>query len=370
MRVSGLANGSWHRGRVAPLLATAGVLVALALPVRAAAASTSYTVSLIPAWKYLEASAVDPATDTIYLVTPQTRQLTVIDGATRTITATVTLSSIAEGVAVDTATDTIYVTELSSSSGPAGVEVINGATNAITATIPAAAGTSPLGIAVDSATDTVYVANPSAADVTVISGATNSVTATISTGTGTVPYMVAIDESSDVAWVTDHAGTVIAIDLATNSVIGAVSLGSSQPVSVAVDSATNTVYATDVQNHNVVVISGASRTITAVVPTGLDLFGVGVDPLTDTIYASGYGPSLGTTWVIDGTSNTVTNTLARGGLGVAIDQTTGTVYEAAFTAQNGVWVIVPSATPASRPSSRAPVPPALRSARLATSRSR
>jgi YVTN family beta-propeller protein len=346
---SGLTHGYWHRTRIARLLATAGVLLALGLPVSAAAASTGYTVSLIPGGKFLEATAVDPATDTIYLVTPQTRQMTVIDGATSTVTATVTLGSFAEGVAVDPATDTIYVSELSSSSGPAAVEVVNGVTNATTATIPVPAGSSLRGIAVDSATDTVYVANPGAGGVTAINGVTNSVTASISTATGTVPIMVAIDESTDVAWVTNDAGTVIAMNLATNSVIGSVSLGTSEPISVAVDSATNTVYATDIENNDVVVINGATRTITAVVPTGEDLFGVGVDPLTDTIYASSYGPPLGTTWVIDGASNTVTDTLARGGLGVAVDPTTGIAYEAAFNLQPGAWVIAPSATDALSP---------------------
>ena len=60
------------------------------------------------------------------------------------------------------------------------MSVINGATNTVTATI--AVGAEPDGVAVDATTNTIYVANNGDNTVSVINGATNTVTATIPVG--------------------------------------------------------------------------------------------------------------------------------------------------------------------------------------------
>ena len=57
--------------------------------------------------------------------------MSVIDGATNTVTATVTVGADPDGVAVDGTTDTIYVTNYGSGT----VSVIDGATNTVTATV-------------------------------------------------------------------------------------------------------------------------------------------------------------------------------------------------------------------------------------------
>ena len=83
--------------------------------------------------------------------------VSVIDAATRAVTATIGVGPRPFGVAVDPATHTAYVTN----SGGGTVSVIDAATRAVTATIPV--GSDPEGVAVDPAARTVYVTNPSMA---------------------------------------------------------------------------------------------------------------------------------------------------------------------------------------------------------------
>jgi len=293
------------------------------------------------------AVATDAATDTVYLTSLVADELSVINGHTGAVTATINLGSAASepagahplGVAVDQATDTVYVAE---SAGPSSnVVVLDGATDAVTTTIKLSETTS-IGIAVDGSTDTVYVAEPDAAQLAVIDAGTNTISANISTGTGTRPFDVAVDESTNVIWVTNQNGSVLAINAGTDAV-ASISLGTSRPEFLALDPATSTVYAADSRNGEVAVIDSATDTVTAKIPAP-GVFGVAVDPTTDTVYADAFGPPFGTTWVIDGASNTVSDTLSRGGLAVATDPATSTTYEAAYIRGNGVWVITPATT--------------------------
>jgi DNA-binding beta-propeller fold protein YncE len=343
------AHKDSKRARGAALIGITGILAALlsASTDSAVAASTGYTASLIPTAEPGTWTAVDSATDTIYVGSRTT--LDVINGATRSVTTTVSLLGYVTGLAVDATTNKVYVSDTNVNTSAAGVYVINGATNTVAATIAEpAAGGQVSGIAVDSTTNTVYVANPNQAELTVINGATNAITTTVSTGAGTRPVGVAVDESSDVVWVADADGTVIAVNGATDTVSNAVSLPGGEPVSVAVNEATDTVYAADLRNADVAVIDGKTATLTTLVAVGSNVFGVAVDQSTGVLYASSNGAPLGTTWVIDGTTDRVTNTIARGSVSVAVDQSTGTVYEASPRTAS-VWVISASTANALSP---------------------
>ena len=235
--------------------------------------------------------AVDPATDAVYeTVSNGVSQVSVINGATNQVTATIPISAGGYNLAADPATDTVYVT-----TGNNAVSVINGATNQVTATIPLAAA--PGAIAADPATNTVYVGTGNA--VSVINGATNQVTATI-------PLSAAGAIAADPATNTVYVGTgnaVSVINGATNQVTATVPLSAAG--SVAVDSSADTVY---VGTGNAVsVINGATNQVTATVPvsSGYSLAGLGVDPYTHAAYLSASGTDLppnGVVYVI-GTSS-------------------------------------------------------------------
>ena len=95
------------------------------------------------------------------------------------VTATIGVGSDPFGVAVNPTTNVVYVTNGSGNS----VSVINGATNTVTATIDVG---DPGAVAVNPTTNVVYVANFSDNSISVIYGATNTVTTSI--GVGSNPY--------------------------------------------------------------------------------------------------------------------------------------------------------------------------------------
>lgn len=162
-----------------------------------------------------DAVAVDPVTDTVYVLGNSSiphndtydaiGTLWVINGRTDRIKATIRVPGAYEsGLAVDPATDTIYVAdpELSippSTSQTTGVLVINGRTNQITATLALGGGGM---VAVDSKTDTVYVSGPGY-DVSVIDGRTNTTVATVPNVF--YPGAATIDSASDTLYVAGGA---------------------------------------------------------------------------------------------------------------------------------------------------------------------
>jgi YVTN family beta-propeller protein len=326
-----------------PLIATASLAAALisASPGNAAAASSGYTVSLVPGVGAANEVAIDPVTDTLYLTDGSGGKLIVVGGATGTVEATLSLGGDTDNVAVDQATDMVYVTDYALS-GTSSVIVVNGGTNTVAATISEPGDSLPEGVAADAATDTIYVANYDAQNVTVINGETNTITATVSTGGTTRPYAVAVDDSSDIAWVADYEGSVIAVDGATDTVASTLSLPAKYPVSVAVDPDTDTVYVGS-REESVYVIDGAATTLTSTIKVPYQVEAVAVDPVAGVVYAT----TPGTTWIIDAATNTITDTLVRGGSGVVPAPTVGDAYEA--VPQYGLWQLIPSATNALSP---------------------
>ena len=127
-------------------------------------------------------------------------------------------------------------------------------------------GTSPQGIAVDPTNDAAYVANTSS--VSVIDGHTNAVSATIPVNA--TPTGIAVDPSTHFIFVADGAGNqVVAIDGTTNTVATSVPLTSS-PHGIAVDTSTHSVWIVSTTGNAVTVLdpivtrlAGADRFATA-----------------------------------------------------------------------------------------------------------
>jgi YVTN family beta-propeller protein len=152
------------------------------------AATNTLTATISGGGSFL---AVDPATDTVYVITGS--GVSVINGATNQVTATIPLSAAPGAIATDPATNTVYA-----GTGNA-VSVINGATNQVTATIPLSAA--PGAIATDPAADTVYVsAGGTSPGVSVINGATNQVTATVPITSGYTLTGLGVDPSTHTAY--------------------------------------------------------------------------------------------------------------------------------------------------------------------------
>jgi YVTN family beta-propeller protein len=147
--------------------------VQLLLPGAAAAIGV---VATIPVGREPYGVATDDSTNTIYVTNEDAAgTVSVIDGATNTVTATVPVGSYPFGAAVDATTHLIYVSDNDNTSSGT-VSVIDGTTNAVTASIPL--GIAPEDVAVNATTHLIYTANFFVSTVSVIDPAFNQ-TATL-----------------------------------------------------------------------------------------------------------------------------------------------------------------------------------------------
>lgn len=173
--------------------------------------------------------AVNAATNRIYeTYSRSTGTLAVIDGATdRQITQFV-VGTIVEKLAVNPATNTIYVTGIEPGTPNRSVlHIINGATNTVTATITIGTGatTGDLDVAVNSDTNTVYVlsiANGRSV-LNIINGATNAVTAQVPVSS--TAQKVVVNETANHVYVLSKSD-VTAFDETTLQLIGQFSFAS------------------------------------------------------------------------------------------------------------------------------------------------
>ena len=216
--------------------------------------ATRTVTATVPVGKNPHGVAVDPSTHTVYIANANNGTVSVIDGATRTVTATVPVGANESGVAVDPGVNTVYVTTAkmcgnAPCTGDNTVSVIDGSTHTVTATVPV--GSWPGGVAVDSSTHTVYVANWDRT-VSVIDGSTRTVTATVPVGTS--PTGVAVDPTTHTAYVANRDdNTVSVIDGSTRTVTATVPVGKN-PHGVAVDPVTHTVYVANRDDNTLSVI--------------------------------------------------------------------------------------------------------------------
>jgi YVTN family beta-propeller protein len=227
--------------------------------------------------------AANPTTNRIYVTNPGGDSVSVIDGATNTVLATVPVGIDPESVAANPSTNRIYVANRYTGK----VSVIEGATNSVVATIPVRLGTTD--VAANPATNRIYVGDIdwASSNVSVIDGATNTVVASVPMEDSV--FGVAVNPQTDRIYVTWGYASVSVIDGATNSVVATVPLGGyPYPFGVAANPATNGIYVANRDSDNVSVIDGATNSVVATVPVGDWPIGVGVNPTTNRIYVANY----------------------------------------------------------------------------------
>jgi YVTN family beta-propeller protein len=326
---------------------TAVALLVMSLPVSAAsspsaalqpristATSAPAVIKTITVGSNPQGVAVDSADDTVYVANYGSNNISVIDGATATVSGTVAVGNNPVGVAVNQADDTIYVTN---SFTPFGLAVIDGRAGSVTTV---SVGNTPYGVTVNQADDTVYVANSLPRTVSVMNGRTLSVT---TIGVGQDPVGVAVNERDD---------TVYVINLSSNNVSvingrtgqrtdDTIAVGVS-PRGIAVNQADDTVYVANEFSYNVSVINGRTATVTGTVPAGDRPYGLAVNQTDDTVYVANLQSHNVT--VINGRAGLRTDdtvSVGQSPFGVAVDDT-GTNAGLVFvtnTSSNSVSVI-------------------------------
>ena len=168
-------------------------------------ATLNATVEIAP---YPIAMVLNDVTHKIYVVY-ESGNVQVIDTSnSNAVTTIATAGSTSESIAVDTVTNKIYV----ANGGSHNVTVINGSTDLVAATISlGGSNPTPWGITVNESTNKIYVANQGGS-VSVIDGATNTTVQTISIPNNAGPIGIAVDSTTNKIYVistTTNAVTVI-----------------------------------------------------------------------------------------------------------------------------------------------------------------
>ena len=244
------------------------------------------------------------------------------------------------GLAVDSGSNRIYVTGgACCSAGPGGaVSIIDGATHAVVATIPVTAGA--VYTAVNPLTNRLYVThgNGPADIVTVIDTISNTAIATIPTGRS--PFGIAVNPASNRVYVANNRGhSVSVIDGATNAIVTNIPMP--VPLSVAIDAIANRLYVTS--GTNVAVIDLSTNAVVDTIADRNDAlaFGIGFDPLLNRLYVPRFTGELGgTVAVVDVAAKAVANSIAVGNQpnGVGVNPAANRVYVGVRSA-NAVAVI-------------------------------
>ncbi len=275
--------------------------------------------------------------------------------AAQTLLATVPVGQVPGYLIFNPITNKIYVENICGTdptcSSPGSITVIDGVTNHTT-NIPV--GNNPQFMVMNNVTNKLYVTNRGDGTVTIINGATNQVIKTLNVGAN--PVGADVNPSTNRIYIANYGNrkgnTVSVIDGNTDQVITTITVQYG-PILVAVDSVTNEVYvanrcATDPNDcindgsgisGSLSVIDGTNNTVTNTVGLGKLPSVMLINAVTNTIYvgnscgtdgnclANGNANTLGTITVVDGaTLGTSTVTAGHGTTGMTVNPVANEVY--------------------------------------------
>lgn len=323
-------------------IAIAGSLVTVAAPAGAASvASGGFAVTRVIVGGRVMSVAADPTTGIVYIANSAVpgNRIAAINTATNKVIATVSVPMFPRDVAVDSATDTVYAV----GDSPAKVAVIDGATDTVTTTISMPSNAFPVAAAVSPSMHTLYVADDTNDSVDVFSTTSDKLTATIPLidPSGSA---IAVDTMTNQIYVSDANGSLVAvIDGATNTVTHHIQLPDGAfPRGIAAGS--GAVYVADQDTNAISVIDTATDTVSATITGLTGVAGVALGP-TGTLYAvapDGGPAGLGITYVIDTAGRNVTAQIARGAEWVATDTGSAYLSDGYAALPSSVTVITPS----------------------------
>ncbi len=276
------------------------------------------TQSSILVGKQPNAIAIDPGIDRVYVVNAGSGNVSVIDGSSDRVVATIPTDTRPYAIGMDASLHRAYATNTFSNR----VTVIDGATNQaqqlavgskdfvetdarrhraffISYEDPALTvldsdkkihredlGLShPWGLAVDAQRGIVYVTEIGK-DTLVAYHEANGKTEKVSTGS--MPDAVAIDEAANRIYVANYAAdSVTVVDGATMKPTATVPVGT-HPQALAVDGKRHIVLVANTHSNNVTLIDSSGRVV-ATLPAGTNPYAVAVDSDTGNSYVANYG---------------------------------------------------------------------------------
>ena len=249
--------------------------------------STNTVVATIPLpWDEPVGAAYDSSNGDIYVSEWNQTSFTnvsVISGSTNRVVANISVGDREDSATYDPSNGDVYVTLWARGN----VSVINGSSNTVVATVPV--GLVPSGGAYDSSNGDVYIANTYSHNVSVIHG--TKIVATVPVGSAAGPQDVAYDSTNGDIYVTNtfsnRLGTVSVINGSSNTVVATVPVGL-VPNGAAYDPADGDVYVANIGSNNVSVVAGSTNKIVATIPGGDEPWAVAYDPSNGEVYVTNY----------------------------------------------------------------------------------
>jgi YVTN family beta-propeller protein len=260
--------------------------------------------------------AFNPNNDLIYVSNygqfNTTGTVSVINGTTNTIIATIPVGKNPQAIAYNPANGLFYVANTLSST----LSIINGTSNSLIGSIVVGdfPGKSPTGIAVNSINNTIYVTNMGSNTVSVINGTSNVVVDNITSGAGGnlfSPTGIAYDSDNDNIYVLNRGSdTVSVINGTTNTLIDEISLNAIAPSAIVYNTLNNYIYVTNMGSNTVSVINGTSNALVETIQIGLGPNGIAFNQNNGNAYVA--NSINGTISVISGLTNTISTTILIG----------------------------------------------------------
>jgi len=323
--------------RVGLLPAGMAVVAMLAVAGARAAHDDPMVTATVPVPAGARLLAVNEATHAVYATNTATNSVSVIDGETLTVEATIAVPA-PDFPAVNPDTNRIYVSSRAANS----LTVIDGETNAVVAVVPV--GTFPTGVSVNPRTNLVYVANRTSGTVSVVDGETNTVVATIPLGGQ--PVGVWANPKTNLVYVTENAANAVAvIDGETNTVVATIPVGA-QPQAIWGVFNLERLYVSNRGSLSLSVVDAKEGAVIAELPLGSVPFGVWANPKHKRVYVA-LNPGNSVTVIDAKHLDTVASVpVGSAPMGVAGDSILDRVY-VANSADNTVSVI--STEPAAGP---------------------
>jgi DNA-binding beta-propeller fold protein YncE len=258
--------------------------------------------------------AANSATNNIYVAAPSyggaNDEVTVINGATDTISDNITVPRGAQLPVVDLLRNRIFVVGCDNyaPSFVCRVTVINGKTNKVikTATLFTTPGDGILGAAFDPICDKLYISNGSSFRIDVVDGSSLEVVGDISTG-GQEPFGISFNPINHRLYVPYYTNEVQIFDTHTTALLDTAITGS-QDIATAVNLVTGNVFVADnVFGPSTTAVLDKNGAILAEVTVADTPSSLDVDPITNKAFVVSTGiPALN---IIDGKTNTVSATL-------------------------------------------------------------
>lgn len=230
-------------------------------------------VATVPVGDHPYSIAANQATGKVYVTHTYGDQLSILDGATNTVAELKTGSS--DLIAINDHTGTIYLLGYGGA-----VKVLDIARQNM---VERPIGRHAWGLTMDDATGSVYATMIEDADVAALN-ANSSIPSSLPAGE--IPCAIAINAKMQMLYVADYGdNTVSAIDAATGRKTATIAVGT-RPKAIAFDPRRNLIYTANTGDNTATVIDAASYKVIATLPAGKSPYALAVVPGSNRLYVA------------------------------------------------------------------------------------